>query len=157
MDNRMPEVGRVARAIRTEMRNQGVLWEDEPFDPNQLMMQTGACADLDAIARAALSTMDNRSPDGVELRGEVRNILYRNLPNEVDANICRAIADEFMLLVSDRSGERAMTEKCTIGGRCDCADCWPEAAEWLNRPIPQWRREMPTIADRSRAPKGELK
>jgi hypothetical protein len=52
-----PDEEKVARAIRTEMRDQGVLWEDEPFDPNQLMMQTGACADLGAIARAVIDTL----------------------------------------------------------------------------------------------------
>lgn len=47
----------LARAIRTEFRNQGVIWEDEPFDPSQLMMQTGAVADLPAIAKAALLSL----------------------------------------------------------------------------------------------------
>lgn len=48
---------KIAQALRTELRNQGVLWEDDPLDASKLMMQTCAVADMTGVVSAVLAAM----------------------------------------------------------------------------------------------------
>jgi len=60
----MTPIQRVQNAIRTEMRQQGVIWEEPDFyDPDVLMMSTGEAANFPAIVTAALTCLRDMADD----------------------------------------------------------------------------------------------
>lgn len=70
----MTMIERAARAIKDELRRQGVLWENGEA-PNELMMCTGETADLTALARAALLAIREMLDDKADIDGIIVAVL----------------------------------------------------------------------------------
>lgn len=75
----------------------------------------------------------------VETLGAIRNVLYRHLPQGVDANVCRAIADDLLSL--SRNGWQTMDSAPKDGSEFIMLDAnvktatvghWMGDVEWRN-------------------------